>query len=264
MIVMKKASRALLAIAAIAASSPLFAQTTVAPTDKGPDAAALAAAAPAPDYTLAFNVGAVTEYRYRGISQSRFDPALQGGIDFAHKSGFYVGTWASTVRFLKDAGGDGQAEVDLYGGYKNTFNGIGYDVGLLRYQYPRAHVPVNPNTNEIYGALTYSVATLKYSRTTTNLFGIADSKNSGYLDLSATFDLGNGFSLVPHVGHQRVDNNGFYSYTDYSLTVGKDFGNGFSAQLAAIGTNADRAAYVAPNGRFLGRSQLVAGVKYAF
>ena len=55
--------------------------------------------APEPDYTLSFNVGAVTDYRYRGISQSRLDPALQGGADFAHKSGFYVGTWASTIKW---------------------------------------------------------------------------------------------------------------------------------------------------------------------
>lgn len=247
---MKK--KTLIALAAMAASATVFAQTAAMPV------------APVPDYTLAYNVGAVTEYRYRGISQSRFDPALQGGIDFTHNSGFYLGTWASTIKWIKDAGGDSDAELDLYGGYKNTIDGIGYDVGLLRYQYPRAHLGVSPNTTEVYGALTYSVATLKYSHSVTNLFGFDDSKNSGYLELAATFDLGNGFSLVPHIGHQRVANNGFFSYTDYSLTLGKDFGNGFSASLAAVGTNAEHAAYVAPNGKFLGRSQLVAGVRYAF
>lgn len=241
--------KSLLTLAALTASATVFAQTS---------------AAPEPDYTFAYNIGAVTEYRYRGISQSRFDPALQGGIDFTHKSGFYLGTWASSIRWIKDAGGDADVELDLYGGYKNTFDGIGYDVGVLRYQYPSAKLGVSPNTTEIYGALTYSVATLKYSHSTTNLFGFADSKNSGYLDLSATFDLGNGFSLVPHIGHQRVAHNGFSSYSDYSLTVGKDFGNGLSVSLAAIGTDAEHAAYVAPNGKFLGRSQLVAGVKYAF
>ena len=66
----------------------------------------------------AFNVGAVTDYRYRGISQTRLEPALQGGADFAHKSGFYVGTWASSIKWIKDAGGDADAEVDIYGGYK--------------------------------------------------------------------------------------------------------------------------------------------------
>jgi len=239
--------KTLLALAAAAASATVFAQ-----------------AAPEPDYTLSFNAGLVTEYRYRGISQSRFNPAIQGGIDFAHKSGFYLGTWGSSIKWIKDAGGDADAEVDFYGGYKNTYNDVGYDFGVLRYQYPSAKLAVSPNTTEIYGALTYSVATLKYSHSVTNLFGFADSKNSGYLDLSATFDLGNGFSLVPHIGHQRIDNNSFYSYTDYSLTLGKDFGNGISATLALVGTDAEKSGYVAPNGKFTGRNGVVAGVKYSF
>src|SRR5688500_11382116 len=92
--------------------------------------------APEPEYTYTFNVGAVTDYRYRGISQSRKKPALQGGADFSHKSGFYVGTWASTIKWIKDAGGDANVEVDLYGGYKTTFGGVGFDVGVLRYLYP--------------------------------------------------------------------------------------------------------------------------------
>ena len=54
--------------------------------------------APEPDYTLSFNAGVVTDYRYRGISQTRLKPAVQGGLDFAHKSGFYLGAWASTIK----------------------------------------------------------------------------------------------------------------------------------------------------------------------
>ena len=59
--------------------------------------------------------------------------------------------------------------------------------------------------------------TAKYSQSTTNLFGVPNSKNSSYLDISATFDLGNGFSVVPHIGSQKIKN--FGTYTDYSLTV---------------------------------------------
>src|SRR5687767_7899350 len=64
----------------------------------------------APESTLSFNVGAVTDYRYRGISQSRLKPALQGGVDYTHGSGFYVGAWASTIKWIKDAGGDADVE----------------------------------------------------------------------------------------------------------------------------------------------------------
>ena len=225
-------------------------------------AQAAAPAAPEPDYTLSFNVGAVTDYRYRGISQTRKKPALQGGADFSHKSGFYLGTWLSTIKWIKDGGGDGPVEWDIYGGYKGTAGPIGYDVGLLRYQYPSHDLAISPNTTELYVAGTYGPATLKYSHATTNLFGFANSKRSGYLDLSATFDLGNGWSITPHVGHQKVKNNSPFSYTDYSLTVGKDLGNGLSASAALVGTDNDN--YIGPNGKNLGNGTVVLGVKYTF
>jgi uncharacterized protein (TIGR02001 family) len=219
-----------------------------------------------PDYTLSFNVGAVTDYRYRGISQSRRKPALQGGADFAHKSGFYVGTWASTIRWIDDAGGDANVEVDIYGGYKTTFGAFGADFGVLRYLYPDSSFGFapHPNTTELYAAGTWGPATLKYSHAVTNLFGFADSKGSGYLDLSATFDTGFwGLTVTPHVGHQRVRRNSAASYTDWSIALGKDFGNGLSASLAYVDTDTD--VYVSPvNGRNLGSSTLVLGVKYSF
>lgn len=224
------------------------------------------AKAPEPDYTLSFNVGAVTDYRYRGISQSRLKPALQGGADFAHKSGFYIGTWASTIRWIEDAGGDSNVEVDLYGGYKTTFGSVGLDVGVLRYLYPDSSLGFSPhpNTTELYAAGTFGPATLKYSHAVTNLFGFADSKNSFYVDLNATFDTGFwGLTVTPHVGYQRVNNNSGASYTDWSLALGKDFGNGLSASLAYVDTDTD--AYISPvNGKNLGKSTLVLGVKYSF
>jgi uncharacterized protein (TIGR02001 family) len=223
--------------------------------------AALAQAA-TPDYTLSYNVGVVTDYRYRGISQSRLKPALQGGADFAHSSGFYLGTWASTIKWIKDGGGDAKVEVDLYGGYKFNAGPVAMDVGVLRYLYPSSSLGVNPDTTEIYAAGTWGPATLKYSHAVTNLFGFADSKGSGYLDLSATFDLGNGWSVIPHIGHQKVKNNGAFSYTDYSVTVAKDLGSGLVASLAVVDT--DNNNYLAPNGKNLGKAGAVLGLKYSF
>jgi uncharacterized protein (TIGR02001 family) len=240
----------LIVVAALALSGAAFAQA--------------AAPAPEPESTLAFNVGAVTDYRYRGISQSRLKPALQGGIDYSHKSGFYVGTWASYIKWIKDAGGGGNAEIDIYGGYKNSYNDIGYDIGVLTYQYPSNNLAVSPNTTELYAAGTFGPATLKYSHSVTNLFGFSDSKNSGYLDLSATFDVGSGWSVTPHIGHQAVKHNGAFSYTDYAVTLGKDFGSGLSASAAVVGTDAGSGMYVSPSGKNLGKSGLVLGVKYTF
>lgn len=217
---------------------------------------------PEPDYTLSANVGLITDYRYRGISQTRLKPALQGGADFSHKSGFYIGVWASSIKWIKDAGGGANAEVDVYGGYKFDAGPVGVDVGVLTYNYDSNRLNPNADTQELYVAGTYGPATLKYSHAVSNLFGFARSKNSGYLDLTATFDLGDGWSIAPHIGHQTVKRNSNFSYTDYSLTGAKDFGNGFSASLALVGT--DTKAYTSPSGRNLGRTAAVAGVKYTY
>ena len=247
-----------LAVCALAFSTGAFAQA-VAPASNGtPESKA---ALPEPDYTLAWNVAGVSDYRYRGISQTRLNPTLQGGLDFSHKSGAYVGLWASGIKWIRDAGGDASVEADLYGGYKGTVGDFGYDVGVLRYQYQRNHLNPSANTTELYVAGTWKVATLKYSHSVTDLFGFADSKNSNYLDLSATFDVGHGISLVPHVGYQRVAHNSDFSYTDYSLGIAKDLqGLTLSAALVAVSNN----NYRAPDGRDLGRTALVVGVKKVF
>jgi len=248
------------------------------------------AKAPEPDYTLSYNIGVVTDYRYRGISQSRLKPALQGGIDYAHKSGFYLGTWASTITWIKDAGapslgnvstGSAPLEIDLYGGYKGSVNdALSYDVGLLQYWYPGNKYDKIPGaakaeTLELYGALTFGLVTAKYSRSMGNLFGFrtptATSKGSGYLDLSATFDIGNGLSVVPHIGRQSIAKFSDYSYTDYSLTLAKDM-DGLVLSAALVGTDAKKnirgnlnsLAYPSPSGKNLGRSSLVLGVKKNF
>ena len=216
-------------------------------------------AADEPD-PLSFNVGAVSEYRYRGISQSRLKPALQGGIDYVSASGFYVGTWASTIKWIKDIpGGDADVEIDVYGGYKTEVaSGLTLDVGGLYYLYPSNKLKnvsgfANANTFEVYGALTYGPVTAKYSHSTTNLFGNVDSKNSGYFDVTANFDLGDGMTLSPHVGHQTVKHLAVASYTDYSLTLAKDY-SGLVLSGAVIGTDADKTFYASPtNGKFLAR-----------
>jgi uncharacterized protein (TIGR02001 family) len=221
--------------------------------------------APEPDYTYSLNVGAVTDYRYRGISQSRLKPAIQGGFDLGHKSGLYIGTWASSIKWINDAGGSDNVEVDLYGGYKFNTGPVAVDVGALRYFYPGSQLGLNPDTTELYAAGTWGPATLKYSHAITNLFGFAGSKNSGYLDLSATWELPWwGLSVTPHIGHQRVAHNGSFSYTDYSVTLGKDFGNGFSASVAAVGADNNNYRGPAPDNKNLGKAGVVLGVKYTF
>ena len=258
---------------------------------------ALADDAPAAS-PLTYNIGVVSDYRYRGISQSKLKPALQGGIDFA-AGPIYVGTWASTISWVKDSmksyniAGEAAAnatnppgnfapvsekgapvEWDLYGGTKGDIikDTLSYDVGVLAYVYlgqkfHDIHLS-NPDTGEVYGALTYGIFTAKVSVTATPLFGIPKSKGSQYYDLSANFDLGSGFTLTPDVGYQNVTGSfakaNKVSYTDYSLTLGKDFGKGLSASLQVVATDADKVWYATSSGKFTGRTGVVAGVKYSF
>jgi uncharacterized protein (TIGR02001 family) len=257
---MKFVAQKTLLIVALSLAGSAFAQT--------------AAPAPAPESTLSYNIGATTDYRYRGISQSGKKPAINGGIDYAHNSGFYIGTWASSITWLKDTTANpnttkGPIEIDVYGGYKGSLaEGVGYDLGGLYYWYAGNNLKktpglVSPNTFELYGALTFGIVTVKYSHATTNLFGTANSKNSGYLDLSANFDLGSGWSVVPHVGAQKVKNGN--SYSDYSVAVNKDI-DGLVLSLAAVGTSGLGAPYLLPGSgtRDLAKSGLVFSIKKTF
>jgi uncharacterized protein (TIGR02001 family) len=241
----------------------IFAAVAITLTIGALPAMAQQAAAPAEAVApLSFNLGLTTDYRYRGISQTRVKPALQGGADYAFESGFYVGTWASTINWIKDGGGNGSVEIDLYGGYKTEVaKGLTLDVGVLQYYYPSNKLSPSADTFEVYGALSFGPVTAKYSQSTGNLFGFANSSSSGYFDLSATFDLGEGFSLVPHIGHQSVKNSSKFDYTDYSLAISKEYA-GLSFTGAIIG--ADTNAYVGPSNKNLAKSGLVLTVKKTF
>jgi uncharacterized protein (TIGR02001 family) len=281
---MKKSALATVAVlAAIGAPAIAFADDAPAGTAPAADAS-----------PITYNIGVVSDYRYRGISQSKLKPALQGGVDFA-SGPFYVGTWASTIGWVKDsmvsynranASTPGfvpveekgaPVEWDLYGGTKGDIikDTLSYDVGVLAYVYlgQKFHDIglANPDTGEVYGALTYGVFTAKVSISATPLFGVPDSKGSQYYDLSANFDLGSGFTLTPDIGYQNVagsyaKNLGLpsYSYGAYSVTLGKDFGKGLSASLQVVATDADKTDYVTSGGKFTGRTGVVAGVKYSF
>lgn len=227
------------------------------------------AKAPEPAYTLAYNAGLVSDYRFRGISQTRLKPALQGGADFTHNSGLYLGVWASSIKVLKDIpGGKGSVELDLYGGFRGAVTeALAFDVGVLRYQYPSQNFTPTVNTTELYGALTYGPVTVKYSSSVgKQTFGVGNSRGTGYLEAAATFDLGNGFSVVPHIGRQDFHGSGnnAASYTDYSVALNKDFGNGLVGSFTIVDTNAG-SFYTSPaNGKDLGKAGVVLGVKYNF
>jgi uncharacterized protein (TIGR02001 family) len=238
-----------------------------------------APAAPEPESTLTFNAGVVSEYRYRGLAQSAKKPALQGGVDYADKSGFYLGAWGSTISWIKDTPtapvtAKGPIEIDIYGGYKGALSEtVSYDIGGLQYWYTGNTLGnvsgfANANTFELYGALSVGAFTAKFSNSLTNTFGNRNSKNSHYIDLSYTLDLGDGLTLVPHVGEQIIKNNTGLNYTDYALTLNKDI-NGLVLSAAVIGTtfksrNGADAVLAGSGDKSLSGSTLVLGLKKNF
>ncbi|MFY3951957.1 TorF family putative porin [Achromobacter xylosoxidans] len=225
-----------------------------------PAHAADSATADAPEYTLTANVTLASQYRYRGLMQTNNKPAIQGGFDFTHASGLYLGNWNSSVSWLNDGNSDVSApvEMDFYGGYKgNLAPDVPFDLGVLQYYYPGDYPSgyTSPDTTELYAGVGYGPVMFKYSVAMTNLFGFADSKYSQYFDLSGNFDTGFwGLTINAHVGRQTVRNLTDGAYTDWKLGLTKDFGQGLAISVAYIDTNADRAVYTNSRGRYMGRA----------
>lgn len=196
-------------------------------------------------HSVTGNLAFVSQYRYRGIGQTNEKPAVQGGFDYAHASGLYLGTWATNVSWISDPqtpGVSSSMEWDFYGGYKGAITSdVGYDVGGLYYYYPGTYPGgfVKPNTFEIYGAVSWKTLTFKYSHATTDTFGLFDSKGSNYLDLTYTHEVASGFNLVAHVGRQNIKGpaKDACTYTDWKLGATYD-AMGVTWGASYIDTNA--------------------------
>jgi uncharacterized protein (TIGR02001 family) len=162
---------------------------------------------------------AASDYDFRGITQSAQDPAIQGSIDFAADSGFYVGAWGSNVDFGDDL--DVDLEVDYYAGFAGqSEGGLGYDAGIVYYSYPDDG---DFDYMEAYGSISkdWFKGKLWYS----NDFGgdtTAGETPAWYAEVNGTFPLPQNFSVLAHAGYSF----GSYwkdtdsEYIDYSLGVG--------------------------------------------
>lgn len=187
------------------------------------------------------NVALTTNYVWRGVSQSAENLAIQGGFDYAHSGGFYLGTWGSNVNFgnvaVTSALGDGASmELDIYGGYKFKAGPLDMDVGFLNYRYPGAHSSLKYDFTEIYVGAGYGPFTAKFSNAS-NYQGTT-TKSGTYLDLGAEFDL-KFAKLNLHFGKSGGD--GIVAtfgkkYTDYKIGLTKEIG-GFTFGLAYTDTN---------------------------
>ena len=219
---------------------------------------------PVSEHTFTANVGFTSDYVFNGISQSFRSPAVQGGFDYSHSSGVYLGTWASNISGNQYT--NASMEWDMYGGYNGKVNDdLGYNVGLMSVFYPggKASNTAPPviykkwDTTEVVAGATWKDLNIKYTHTLTDWYGIntggftptmwadgsstADSaggsKGSGYLEANYTLPIAEGSSATFHAGHQKIRNFSKLSYTDYKLAVNKTYA-GFNVGLAYTTTNA--------------------------
>jgi len=238
-----------LAVLSALASQVAFAEEAAAP-----------AAAETPAYTLAYNVGLYSQYIFRGLTQTANKLAVQGGVDFTHSSGFYLGSWGSNISWLEDAAtaapaygySNSSLELDLYGGYKGAIKDVSYDVGLLQYVYPGTPnaSQAKAETTEVYGSLSYKWVTAKISVAASDrVFGSRNASGTYYADLTANYPLTDTITVTGHVGRQEYSgsfagtSNDLYSYTDWKLGASKAFANGVTVGGYYTDTNGKVGGY---------------------
>jgi len=218
------------------------------------------------------NLGLTSDYRFRGVSQSQNAPAVQGGIDYAHSSGFYVGNWNSSVSSSVYTNGAG-IESDLYAGWKkDIYKGLTLDVGSYNYLYPRATTTANTGSNfdtyEGFVGLGYGPVSAKYSRTLGNgYFGTANARGTEYYEANLAYPIaGSKISLLAHAGHTNVANSSSLDYSDYNFGIGYDL-QGW-AIAAKYYTNGDKTSTFnsanTVNGQKLYKNAAVVSVSKSF
>ena len=227
--------RLILVSALVAAVAPL----AVRAEDKKPD----------PDYTLTGNAGLFSDYRFRGYTQTGYRPAFQGGFDFSHKSGFYIGNWNSNVE--QGLYNGASLEMDLYGGYKTTFGPVGLDVGYYHYLYPNSGAlgTTTVKNGEIYVGGSAGPVSAKVYYAVTKFFSIGappsyadvDTKGSWYFDLSGSYEVIPSLTVSAHYGYQSIKNGkqaGLIDdkVSDYRAGVAYDL-SGWSLAANIVGTS---------------------------
>lgn len=246
---------------------------------------------PASPHTISANVGLYSQYIFRGLTQTNRDPAIQGGFDYSHSSGFYAGTWASNISWLTDSPAatgykSSSMEWDFYGGFSNTFgkSDFGYDVGLLYYYYPGDHDTavypgtVKANTFEVYGALSWKWLSAKLSYALSDdVFGVANADGTYYLDFTADYPVPNTkLNLIAHYGIQKftgdsapgVSNDAIASYEDWKLGASYALPMDFTIGAYYTDTSMDaiqEAFYTnAASNRFVGDSTFTVFISKSF
>lgn len=193
------------------------------------------------DFTVSANVGFVTDYVFRGVSQTDESVAVQGGFDVGHTSGLYAGIWGSNVDF--NDGDEAHVETDLYAGFASEYMGFTYDIGGVYYAYPGADSDLDYDFFEAVAKLGYDfeVAAVEgaiyYSP---DFFGGTD--DAVYYSLGVDVPLPYEITASAHAGHQYIDEAA--DYNDWSLGLGYSVA-GFDLSLTYTDTDLDEPQEVA-------------------
>lgn len=179
------------------------------------------------------NVAMTTDYLFRGISQTDNSPAIQGGFDYEHESGFYTGIWASNVDF------DDSIEIDIYAGVSGELEGVSWDIGALAYIYPGDGFAGAPDSNyeEFGGSLGYDFGAFDAS------IGVwwspdffAESDDATYISLDVGVPLGENYTLALHYGNQSVDDeDAFWGTATNNKSDWDDYSVGISTEAMGLG-----------------------------
>ncbi|MEI2635434.1 MAG: TorF family putative porin [Methylotenera sp.] len=211
-------------------AAPAAAEAAPAAAPAVEAAAPATPAEPASPHTFTFNLGAYSNYMFRGVALSD-GPALQGGADYAHSSGFYAGTWFSNIDKEFTGHGDGfsggnRLEVDIYAGWAKTFeNGFGVNFLANYYWYPDnedsfrspAFKGQNQDTLEVSAALSYKWLTYTFYYIPTDYYGAnrtdstltqikkGDTDGATYNELKFNYTLPIGdLNFLAKVGYQHT------------------------------------------------------------
>ena len=224
--------------------------------------------------TVTGNIGVTSDYIFRGISQTSHRPAIQGGLDYVHESGFYAGVYASNVNWISNSGavasGSANLELDTYLGLKNTFaDDFSYDAGFIRYNYPGSYKSTTgfskADTDEVYGAIGYKWFSAKYSYALGDFLTVPGARGTRYIELNANLPLADtGFIIGLDAGQQifKPAAASIYTYTDYKLGISKDI-NGYLLGVAYTQTNAGP-AWTYPVGGNWGRGTAALSLIHVF